>query len=285
MDMEHISTFLELEKTRNFSRTAEALNISQTAVSARIKTLEAELGQKLFLRNNKLVQLSVSGQQFLDYANRILALAQEGKMAVQKSNRYERFFTIAAPDSIWNHSLLPRLNRYLDQNKKTAFTLRSSHSETIITDILNHKVDIAITLIKPVNTEIKAIPYFQNQFYLVGHTRLRASLDKLTAQNINEVPFIDMNWGELFHKWLCSCYTSNLFSLQVERIFLFTSLLLSGRGIGFMPERSAQEYLESGRLVSFDFEGKDSIPQDTAYIIYLKRMANLVEPFLEEFLE
>ena len=51
MDIELARTFVEIVKTRSFVRAAERLNVSQTAVSARIRALEEQLGQSLFIRN------------------------------------------------------------------------------------------------------------------------------------------------------------------------------------------------------------------------------------------
>ena len=68
MDTELARTFLEIVRTRSFVRAAEQLNVSQTTVSARIKTLEERLGRSLFVRNKNGASLTPAGEQFLRYA-------------------------------------------------------------------------------------------------------------------------------------------------------------------------------------------------------------------------
>lgn len=71
MDTETLKTFLLLANTKNFSRTAEIMFVSQSAVTARIKSIEAELNKTLFVRNKTSVELTPHGKIFIHYAKRI----------------------------------------------------------------------------------------------------------------------------------------------------------------------------------------------------------------------
>ncbi len=62
MDIELARTFLEIVRMRSFVRAAEQLNVSQTAVSARVKALEEQLGRSLFIRNKNGASLTPAGQ-------------------------------------------------------------------------------------------------------------------------------------------------------------------------------------------------------------------------------
>ena len=68
MDTELARTFLEIVSTGSFIRAAERLNVGQTTVSARIRTLEQQLGRPLFVRNKGGASLTPAGEQFLRYA-------------------------------------------------------------------------------------------------------------------------------------------------------------------------------------------------------------------------
>ena len=75
MEINKLRAFVDLAKTLNFSDTAANLYTSQSTISKQIKSLEKELGQVLFERNNKQVKLSDYGQRILANAEKIVLLA------------------------------------------------------------------------------------------------------------------------------------------------------------------------------------------------------------------
>ena len=82
MDFDHLTTFLEISKLGSFSRAGQKLFRSQPAVSAQIRQLEQEYGQKLFDRVGKTVKLTAAGEALIVYANRLLNLKEESLRAV-----------------------------------------------------------------------------------------------------------------------------------------------------------------------------------------------------------
>lgn len=66
MYLEHLTTFVNLAETLNFSKTAVNLNISQSSVSQAIASIEKQLGVTLFYRSRKAVSLTPAGQEFYD---------------------------------------------------------------------------------------------------------------------------------------------------------------------------------------------------------------------------
>lgn len=88
MDTETLKTFLLLANTKNFSRTAEIMFVSQSAVTARIKSIEAELNKTLFVRNKTSVELTPHGKIFIHYAKSICNLDLESKKALDVSGRF-----------------------------------------------------------------------------------------------------------------------------------------------------------------------------------------------------
>ena len=72
MELNQLRTFRVIAETLNFTRAAERLGLTQSAVSHQIKSLETELGEPLFIRAKRGVKLSEAGKVALDYARRIL---------------------------------------------------------------------------------------------------------------------------------------------------------------------------------------------------------------------
>ncbi len=78
-DLSLLKTFLTLAETQNFTRTAEAVGRTQSAVSLQIKKLEEALGKPLLTRSNKKVRLTSEGEVLVPYARRMILLSQEIK--------------------------------------------------------------------------------------------------------------------------------------------------------------------------------------------------------------
>ena len=85
MDLSGLRIFTAVVRAGGVTRAAERLHRVQSNVTTRIRQLEEELGVSLFIRNGKRLHLAPAGQVLLDYADRLLALADEARDAVQDS--------------------------------------------------------------------------------------------------------------------------------------------------------------------------------------------------------
>ncbi|GGD38085.1 LysR family transcriptional regulator [Aureimonas glaciei] len=105
MDTELARTFLEIVSTRSFIRAAERLHISQTAVSARVRTLEDRLGRSLFVRNKSGATLTPAGEQFLRYAPGFVQLWERARHQVAVPPGRRALLSVGGELSLW-HPLL-----------------------------------------------------------------------------------------------------------------------------------------------------------------------------------
>lgn len=103
----HLEAFVRVAYELSFTRAAEALNLTQPAISARIASLETELGGQLFVRSGRRLALSPLGERFLPYAQRVLAVLEEGQRVLQAHEEgVSGTLTVAALTSMM-HYLLP----------------------------------------------------------------------------------------------------------------------------------------------------------------------------------
>ena len=72
MEIRQVQSFVHVARFGSFSRAAETMGYSQSAITVQIRLLEEELGTKLFDRMGKKVSLTPQGKRFLEHANRIL---------------------------------------------------------------------------------------------------------------------------------------------------------------------------------------------------------------------
>src|SRR3972149_565138 len=84
MDFGQIEAFVQVSAHNSFSRAAEVLQLTQPSITARIQSLEREVGEELFERGGRGGRLTDAGNAFLPYAERILQTLVEGRDAIDE---------------------------------------------------------------------------------------------------------------------------------------------------------------------------------------------------------
>ena len=108
MEIRNIATFLKVAGTQNFSKAAEQLGYSQSAVTVQIQQLEKELDTQLFERIGKRVYLTEKGQEFVFYANEIMRVTNRALDFSKKNSVPKGTLRIGGVESICT-ALLPDL--------------------------------------------------------------------------------------------------------------------------------------------------------------------------------
>ncbi|MCF2857660.1 LysR substrate-binding domain-containing protein [Pseudoalteromonas sp. SMS1] len=111
--MTALQTFSVVTKELNFSKAAEVLNISPSAVSHQMKLLESQLGVSLFHRKSKGVMLTDTAEQLAEKVNKGFELIDFGIGAAQQTDSIQRIVLAVVP-SLLEHWLIPRLNDFYD---------------------------------------------------------------------------------------------------------------------------------------------------------------------------
>src|SRR5918994_5183583 len=106
MDIELARTFLAIVEVGSFVRAAERLNITQTAVSARIKSLEEQLRRPVFVRSKTGASLTAAGEQFLRYAPALVQLWERARHQVAVPAGRRAVLAIGGELSLWDPLLL-----------------------------------------------------------------------------------------------------------------------------------------------------------------------------------
>lgn len=141
-----LSTFLAVAENGGVLPAARRLNLSQPAVTARIRQLEETLGAALFLRSSRGMQLTADGQRLLDYARRMAALLAEAAEAVGKPDSAPpQPLTLASSTTPAAHLLPQILAGYqLAGHSLSGFTLRVGNTEQVLDWVRAGTVPLAI---------------------------------------------------------------------------------------------------------------------------------------------
>lgn len=149
MTLLQLQYFQALARVLHYTRTAEALHISQPSLSYAINELEKELGVKLFYKEKRKVEPTVYGQQFLPYVEKSLALLEEGRRILEQMSgdatqmvRLGYFHSISA-------SLIPAMMESFYQtqpNNRIQFHFTETTSYEIFSQIKNGELDMGFCL-------------------------------------------------------------------------------------------------------------------------------------------
>ncbi|MDM5155657.1 LysR family transcriptional regulator [Bacillus sp. DX1.1] len=147
MEIKQLITFKTAAENLNFTQTAKKLNFAQSSVTAQIKALEAELGTPLFERLGKRLFLTEAGRKFQLYADKMIALSYEAKMAVKEDEEISGTLIIGAQESQCTYRLPSILKEFKAQFPQIKLIFKPAHSnEDAKEQLMEGKLDLAFIL-------------------------------------------------------------------------------------------------------------------------------------------
>ncbi|EKP4410996.1 HTH-type transcriptional regulator HdfR [Salmonella enterica] len=193
VDTELLKTFLEVSRTRHFGRAAEALYLTQSAVSFRIRQLENQLGVNLFTRHRNNIRLTTAGEKLLPYAEMLMNTWQAARKEVAHTSRHNEF-SIGASASLWECMLnawLGRLYQLQEPQSSLQFEARIAQRQSLVKQLHERQLDLLIT------TEAPKMDEFSSQ--LLGHFTL-ALYCSSPARKKSELNYLRLEWGPDFQQ-------------------------------------------------------------------------------------
>lgn len=190
MDTELLKTFLEVSRTRHFGRAAEALYLTQSAVSFRIRQLENQLGVNLFTRHRNNIRLTVAGEKLLPYAEMLMNTWQAARKEVAQTSQHNEF-SIGASASLWECMLNQWIGRLYPVHKTLQFEARISQRQSLVKQLHERQLDLLIT------TEAPKMDEFSSQ--LLGNFTL-ALYSAAPEQVKADLHYLRLEWGPDFQQ-------------------------------------------------------------------------------------
>ena len=241
MDINLARTFLEIVATRNFQRAADRLHVTQTAVSARVRTLEELLGRKLFVRNKAGASLTSAGEQFLRYAQTLVQVWERARHQVAVPPGRRAVVTVGGELSLWNPLLLDWLLWMRHAAPQLALRAEVGLPESLIDQVAEGILDIAVVYAPHQRPGMKIELLMEEKLVLVTTGR------RGQAHRATDYVFID--WGPDF------AARHNLAFPELSNAGTFVGLgplglqyILEAGGTGYFRLNVVRPHLKSGRL-------------------------------------
>lgn len=247
MNYDFYKTFVVLAETKNFSKTAEKLNIVQSTVSNRVQELERYLGTTLCSRTNKSVTLTQAGLYFLPYAKRIVAIEEESLNMLNNLN-YKNTLKIGTVHSVYSGYIKKAAMNFLKLVPDTALEIVVDHTPKLLEMLSDNLIDIAFVFTLPKSNKFICTNVLKDEVILVCKNS-RDFNDELLIEELINLPLLYADSGDSLIKYaeaLINCKLEFKFSInQVSEILEF---LCEGFGYCFILKSLVDTLIKSGHL-------------------------------------
>nr|WP_306467230.1 LysR family transcriptional regulator [Limimaricola sp. G21655-S1] len=236
-----VRTFLEIVSTGSFSHAASRLNVAQTTVSARMKTLEEKLGETLLYRRKTRIELTPAGEKFL----------QGAPAFIQSGERLKRLMSVPAGNSAQltmggevnlPESYLGRWAwRFRRDHPEIAVQIIRDRSELLAEQVSCGALDLAVMHLPPMLAGTKREAIFEDTLVMVAADP--------ALKSVEDPRFVYVDWGEQFNQDF-RLHFGDLRKAAVEFDAGPVALqyVLSSNGAAYGRLRTAQRFLDAGKL-------------------------------------
>ena len=262
MDINVARTFLEVVKTGSFVRAAANLNLTQTAVSARIRVLEQNLDRTVFIRNKAGARLTPAGEQFFRFATSLVQVWDRARRAAAVAPGSETVVTIGAELSQWNPLMRDWLLWMRRECPEIAISAYIDSAERLMEQVQEGSLDVAILYAAPVRPGVVAELLFEERLVLVRTTS--------DDRPIGPEDHVNIDWGEDFaasHHAAFPDLGPGVVSISYGPLAL--DYVLAQGGSGYFRMAAVRPFVEQGRL--------ELVPESpefsySSYLVYSTRV-------------
>lgn len=202
MDIKKLVTFISLVETRNYTRTAKMMHVTQPTVTHDINAIENEVGVKLFNRNKRYVNITQDGQQFYQKVRPLINNYYSAVQDIQKrSLREKSLITLGYSYSLFNELYLPVwIKQFQKLHPEVKFILKNLTHNDLKQHFLTDELDAVIT------TGEEAVDLSNSKSYIIEKESFMAIVPKdnpLSERAVlqlndfqgEQMLFLDGNWA------------------------------------------------------------------------------------------
>ena len=253
MDFDQLVTFMEVAKLGSFSRAGQKIFRSQSAVSAQIRQLEQEYGDRLLDRAGKDVTLTPAGRVLFAYAERMLQMKDESLLAVADQGNMPRgTITVGANEATCLYVLPDVFAKYCSLYPGVQISIYRNFSYKIIEKLENGSLDVGIVTLPIKSPSLKTHAIFRDQLMLMVNPQHPLAKHKsVTVSDISKHPLLVPKTGftrQLMDK-LFRPYGSHLqVRMELPSIGMIKSFVAAGLGVSLISTSFARDQVLAGTV-------------------------------------
>lgn len=257
---QHLIVFIEVVERKNFTRAAEALHMTQPAVSQYISAFEKEIGSQLIERTNKSVELNKAGEMVYVYAKSIIKEYEQMKLLISdmKSEPSGKL-QIGASYTIGEYYLPKLLAKLQAQYPSIIPYVTIGNTDYISSKLLQREIDIGLIEGDFFHNQLQIHPFAIDEMYLIGSRKEFIFKEKLTHRELENQTWIIREEGSGTRKMLEDYLKVN--EIEPKRMITLGSTqtikegVESGLGISLLSQLTFQKELELHRVIKLSTPG------------------------------
>jgi DNA-binding transcriptional LysR family regulator len=254
MDLSQLEVFLAVAQERRFSRAAQKLYRTQSAISQSIRKLEEELGEPLFDRSSREGLLTDAGRVLQEYAERLLNLRADAQEALAELKELHKGKLVISANEFTALYLLPLLGEFRRLHPMVKITVNRSLGSRIPDDVLRHNSELGVLTYDPQDAQLRSmVVYLDELIFVVPPTHPLAAQQQVSIRQLGAESFVAHNVSSPYRDKVLQAFKRHKTPLHMgvelptlQAIKLFVAM---GNGVALVPEMSVEEELKRGELV------------------------------------
>lgn len=248
MELSDLRVFRAVATEGGISRAAAVLHRVPSNVTTRIQNLEADLGVALFLREGRRLQLSVQGKVLLDYAVRLLALADEARAAMHESAP-RGVLSLGAMESTAAVRLPALLGALYERYPDLSVELRTGAPRALTAQVLAGELDAALVAEPVSDPRLHSTLAYVEPLVLIGppgHGPIRSARDLQTGTLLAFEPGCPHR--QRLESWCAGGGVAPSRVIELGSYHAILGCCVAGMGVALMPAAVLDTYTERARL-------------------------------------
>lgn len=290
MEIGQLEAFHEAVQRGSISRAADALALSQPALTARLRTLEQELGEPLLVRHVTGVTLTEAGRRFLPKVRQALTLLQQGVDDVRQIHEATGgILRVGMSRELAPTIMPPALSGFAAKHPNVEVQIRTAMSAPLAALLTGGEVEFAV-VVRPLRIGgVRTQRLHDDRIHFVSApTHPLAGRRDLSAADLGKAGLVVRESATFIHSLTMEFFHRHevvpRIIAQVDDTETVRRIVAAGQGVTCLPETSVRRELESGRLVSLTLPGI-TLPTRWIWVITLRgsRLSGTARAFLRFF--
>ena len=260
MDLYQLETFLAVAQEKSFSRAAQRLHRTQSAISQTISRLEEELGETLFDRSSRDGTLTDAGHLLVEYAEELLNLRSEAHDALAELRQLHQGKLVIAANEFTALCLLPVLNEFHRLHPTIKIQVQRALASQIQRLVVNHNVEFGVLSFKPDDEQLSSTVFYRDQLvFVVYPSHPLANAKDVSIRDLGAESFVAHNVVSPYRVKVIEAFkeakTALNMNVELPTLESIKEFVRMGSGVALVPRITVEGELQRGDLVEVLING------------------------------
>lgn len=258
MEIRQLQTFVQAAQLESFSKTAEMLGYSQSAITVQIRLLETELNTRLFDRMGKRVVLTPQGREFLKSANKILYEVNKASKSMNEDRELTNPLHVGTIESLCTAKFPRILSEFHSLHPRVNLQITVDSPEKLIRMMEHNELDLIYILDTPRWDEnwVKVMELAEPVVFVASAASRFAGKERLVLDDILQEPFFltekHANYRQALDQQLALRRQSISPVLEISDTEFIIRMLELNQGLSFLPYFAVEQDIYKHRIITLD---------------------------------